>query len=96
MTTKKTSTKKMARNNPTEAEQAEADLAAFPHHMGEVLRITRTWDTFPTYFYNALTEAWNDFVNDTFTEGPNVHLWDSEEYIRLILAGVVEGEGGAE
>lgn len=91
MTKKKGSTKKRARSSPTNAERYAADLAAFPHHMSEVLRIAQTWDTFPHSFYNDLGEAWNDFVNDTQSLADIYH---DETFIRLILSAHTE-EGGA-
>jgi hypothetical protein len=88
MTTKKSSTKKAARDTATD------ELDAFAHHLSEVLRIAATSDLIPVRFYNAVGEAWTEMQN---TVSDATRLYDSEEYIRLHLWRYAEfvGEGGA-
>ena len=57
--------------------------AQFAHHLSETLRIARAADFITARLYNDVFDAWNEFANSAFHNG---HVWESEEYINLILA----------
>ena len=86
MTTRKGSTARRAKGKTAEVRDAEAeaaDLAAFPHHMSEALRIARTWDVFTPRFYDDLADAWNEFMNDSQLLGT---IYEGEQFVALVLS----------
>jgi hypothetical protein len=81
MTTKKGTQKEGAGAKVDAA--TERQIEEFAHHLSEVLRIARDSDLFPVRFYNSLADAWNEEVNRRLHGSK---AWDSEEYIRFVLA----------
>jgi hypothetical protein len=65
------------------ATDADLELDAFAHHLSEVLRIARTHPDMPSQLYNDIADAWNEYVNTVIARA---NLWESEEYVRLVLA----------